>query len=61
MSYLKILSLVFLAIYLIVAGLAGFLGFHLSSIANFLLGLCAVVSGILILLTSRECLHHSEK
>lgn len=61
MCYVKIISLILLAIYLIFTALSNFLGLHLSSFANFLFGLVPVTSGILMLLGIHEYCEHSEE
>ena len=53
--------LILLAVYLVFSGLADFLGFNLGSMASFLLGLTAVGSGVLMLLSVKECMHCSEE
>lgn len=60
MSIVKILSLVFLSIFLIFTGLIDFMGFQIHSIGNLILGLFALGSGILMLLSIREFYHYSD-
>lgn len=61
MSYVKILSLILLSVFLILTALADFTGFHLSSMTQFVLGLIAATSGVLMLLSIKEfCHHHTE-
>jgi hypothetical protein len=61
MSVVKILSMIFLSVFLIFTSLADFMGFHLSHFANFILGGTAVTSGVLMLLSIREFYHFSEE
>lgn len=61
MSYVKILSLIFLAVYLIFSALVDFMGFHLHTFANLLLGLSALASGILMLLSIHDHCHSEEE
>lgn len=61
MSTIKIVSLILLAVYLIFSGLADLMGFHLHWIAAFILGLTAVVSGALILISINEYCHCSDE
>lgn len=61
MTIIKVLSLILLAIYLIFTGLVGLMGFQLHWIASFLLGLSAVASGVLILLSIHEYYNSPEK
>lgn len=60
MHTVKLVSLILLAIFLIFNSLADFAGFNLHFIVNFFLGLFAVVSGILMLISIKEFLHYSE-
>jgi hypothetical protein len=61
MYTIKILSLIFLSVFLIFHGFVGFMGFNLHWIGNLLLGISAVVSGVLILLSIHEFYHPSEE
>lgn len=61
MSIVKIVSLVLLAIFLILNGLVDLMGLQLHAIAHFILGLIAIVSGILMLLSSSEFYHYTEE
>ncbi len=61
MSCVKIVSLILLAIYLIFVGLIDLIGLQVHPVINFLLGLVAAVSGVLILLSSHEYWHHHEE
>lgn len=60
MHTVKLVSLILLAVFLIFNSLADFAGFNLNWITHFLLGLVAVVSGILMLISIKEFLHCSE-
>jgi hypothetical protein len=60
MSTVKLLSMIFLAIFLIFSSLGDFLGLQLSWLSNFSLGVIALIAGILILLSSKEYYHYLE-
>lgn len=61
MKIIKILSLIFLAAYLIIGSLSSLLGFSLGTAMSFFTGLCAIASGVLILIAAKEYEHFSEK
>lgn len=52
---IKVLSCIFLSIYLIVSGLSGVVGFELNSFAMFWLNLSAVLAGIFMLISIGVC------
>lgn len=56
MHYVKTVAMILLAVWLILIAIADLSGVQLPSFANFVLGLIAVVSGILMLLGIREFL-----
>lgn len=61
MKTVKMVSLILLAVFLIFNSIAELAGFHLHSLINLLLGLVAVISGILMLISVKEFLHYSEE
>lgn len=60
MDVLKNISLILLAVYLILNPLSNLLGFGGMGISHFVVGLSAALSGILMLVSVKECLHCSD-
>lgn len=58
MDVVKILSIILLGIFLVFSGLVDFSGAHLSHFWNFLLGLTALASGVLMLISIWEYYHY---
>lgn len=55
MHTVKLVSLIFLAIYLIFVGLVDLMGIQLHWVGNLFLGLSALIAGILMILSIHEC------
>ncbi len=60
MKNVKLLSLVLLAVYLFFNAAFSMFGYTPSGIISFFLGLAALGSGVLILISIREFLHFAE-
>ncbi len=58
MSVVKIISMIFLAVYLILTGLATALGLDLGFYPRAFIELLAIASGVLILISVREFAEH---
>ncbi len=61
MNIVKALGVIFLAVYLILTGLAGIAGVSLSPIAANVLHLLAIASGVLMLISIRKYYEICEK
>lgn len=60
MGVVKLIGLIFLAVYLILTGLSAVLGLDLGYYARAFVELVAIAAGILILISAREFAHHEE-
>ena len=58
MKLLSLLGVIFLAVYLIIVGLAGLGGFVLAGVPAVVVHFLALIAGILILITIGQCYHH---
>lgn len=61
MKTVKLISLILLAVYLFFNAAFDIFGYSPQGAIGFFLGLCAIGSGVLILIAIREYTHHSEK
>ncbi len=58
MGVVRMLAMIFLAVYLIISGVTAFGGITLPMYVEHATQLCAVVSGILILVSAGSCCHN---
>ena len=60
MTIVKMIAMIFLAIYLILTGLAAMSDITLSHLAKNVIDLLAISSGVLILISIGRCIPHKE-
>jgi hypothetical protein len=58
MNIVKVIALILLAVFLIFNSLVSLMGYHLHWFPAFILGLIAVASGVLMLLSIKEFWHY---
>lgn len=58
MKIVKIIGMILLAVYIFFSSAFHMFGFQAPTMINFLLGLCGVGAGVLMLLSIREFMHY---